>query len=71
MKIRKNSLTVLKSGFLVKYNIAESDIKPFCINSFQTLGWPDPFPFDCANLDSSKPDGHNLIIPKNEEDLVY
>ena len=54
----------------MKYNLVDS-YKPHLINSFQTIGWPDPFPNDCKEVTGSIEDGHNLVIPSETLDLVY
>ena len=55
---------------MVKYNLID-EYKPHLINSFQTIGWPDPFPNDCKNVTGSMEDGSNLVIPSQTMDLVY
>lgn len=41
---KKNSK--INKDFLVKYNLLDCKCKPHLINSFQTIGWSDPFPDD-------------------------
>lgn len=57
--------------FLIKYKLSDADIKPFCINGFQTIAWSDPFPDDDRFIKGSLDDAHNLILPENSNDLVY
>ena len=37
--------------------------KPWLVNSFWTIGWPDPFPDEHSNIDG--------LFLDNEKDLVY
>ena len=60
----------LPKNFLVKYGIVDQ-YKGYLINSFQTIGWPDPFPEDCKCVKGSIEDGFNLNIPSETMDLVY
>jgi hypothetical protein len=41
------------------------------INSFQTIGWSDPFPQDDEFIIGSLDDGDNLVVPEAPLDLVY
>ena len=54
----------------MKYDICDS-YKPFVINSFQTIGWSDPFPQDDEFIIGSLDDGDNLVVPEAPLDLVY
>ena len=54
----------------MKYKIVD-EYKGHLINSFQTIGWPDPFPDDCKSVKGSIEDGYNLNIPSEAMDLVY
>lgn len=54
----------------MKYNIT-SDYESYLINSFQTIGWPDPFQDDFKCVKGSLEDGINLKIPTDTMDLVY
>lgn len=60
----------ISKDFLRKYD-AVDEYKIHCINSFQTIGWADPFPDDDKKVDGSINDGHNLCIPFGPSDLVY
>jgi hypothetical protein len=60
----------ISSEFLVEYDILE-EYKPFLINSFQTIGWSDPFPDEDLAITGSQDDGLNLTIPVSIGDLVY
>ena len=66
------------SSKVTKQTLKESDItmqtekdlgmmkiepKPWFINSFWTIGWPDPFPDEHSNADKD--------FLRNKEDLVY
>ena len=68
LKTKENSK--ISRDFLLKYD-AIDEYKTHCINSFQTIGWADPFPEDDLIIDGSINDGHNLIIPFNPTDWVY
>ena len=65
---KKNSK--IAKDYLVKYDICDS-YKPFVINSFQTIGWSDPFPHDDEFIIGSLDDGDNLVVPEEPLDLVY
>ena len=67
-KSRKNG--VIGKDFLVKYDICD-EYKPFLINSFQTIGWSDPFPDDIDSVTGSLADGVNLKVPEHPLDYVY
>lgn len=43
----------ISKNFLVKYDIINDETKSFFINSFQTIGWSDPFPDDYINITGS------------------
>ena len=58
---KKNSR--IAKDFLVRYDICD-EYKPFVINSFQTIGWSDPFPNDDEFITGSLDDGHNLKVPE-------
>ena len=55
---------------MLKFKLCDAN-QPHTINSFQTIGWPDPFPDDFVHVKGTVKDGDNLRIPKHFEDLVY
>ena len=54
----------------MRYGLVD-EYKGYLINSFQTIGWPDPFPDDCKCVKGSVQDGFNLNMPTDVMDLVY
>lgn len=66
---KKNSK--IGKEFLVKYKINGQEYQVFLINSFQTIGWADPFPHDDEFITGSMDDGINLVVPEVPTDLVY
>lgn len=50
-------------GILQKKQSKKKPLKEYRVNSFESIGWPDPCPGDHTNYDSD--------FLKNQEDLVY
>ena len=72
-KVSKETLqnSKISNDFLIKYNLSE-EMKDFFINSFQMLGWADPFPDDDRFIKGSLDDlGENMTIPTSCYDWVY
>lgn len=62
--------SVIAKNFLVKYKMID-DRQPFNVNSFQTVGWSDPFPNDDKLVTGSLDDGDNMTLPTKIDDWVY
>ena len=60
----------ISNDFLVKYKLVDQPMAYF-INSFQTVGWADPYPDDDKFIKGSLDDGDNLKIPERPDDWVY
>ena len=54
----------IDNHFLKKYDLYYSEDKPYLINSFEQINWPDPFP---------REDGFKtkIINPSKNTDFVY
>ena len=52
---------MIANDFLQVYDVLEPHYKDFQINSFQTIGWADPYPDDDKFIIGSLDDGDNLL----------
>ena len=62
----------LARDFLVKYKMVDTHERVFLINSFWSLGWPDPYPDDEDLLIGSVDDvPSDFRLPQKPSDDVY
>ena len=62
----------LARDFLVKYKLADETQQVFLVNSFWSLGWPDPYPDDEDLLIGSVDDvPSDFRLPQKPADDVY
>ena len=64
-------LSKISSDFLQKYEIIETENKPYLISNFRCIGWSDPFPDDDLKIIGSVDDDAVAKKINDIEDYVY
>ena len=57
--------------FLKKYKMLDPEVRPYLINSFRLIGWPDPFPKGKLMMNNDKDLALNKQIAKEPLTLIY
>ena len=58
---------VISKNFRVKYKLVDKNPPVFCVNSFDAVGWDDPFP----NENNPYAVTDDLITPTKPDDWIY